>query len=179
LNKEKKGGVKKGRNCYAQGGLVLLTRADDHQIGCQNDGELGLWLTRHTPVGVWSLVSTCKAQHARVHMSMKLSDEAIEKLQKKYDYLINYDSIDPTDPIDPLTYVDSNGDNLMHIAAQLGDLNTITLLVDAGMNINQKGDMDSTALHYAYDGKHSHVVEFLLAHGASTEIENGFGKLPG
>lgn len=110
---------------------------------------------------------------------MKLSDEAITELQKKYDYLINYDSSDPTDPIDPLTYVDSNGDNLMHIAAQLGDVNTIALLVDAGMNINQKGDMGSTALHYAYEGKHLPAVEFLLTHGASAEIENEFGKRPG
>ena len=111
-------------------------------------------------------------------MSIKLSDEAIAELQKKYDYLINYDSVDPTDPIDPLTYVDSNGDNLLHIAAQLGDVNTIALLVDAGVNINQKGDMGFTALHYAYDGKYSRAIEFLLAHGASAEIENEFGKRP-
>ncbi|MFJ2988660.1 ankyrin repeat domain-containing protein [Collimonas sp. NPDC087041] len=112
-------------------------------------------------------------------MSMTLNDEAIEELQKKYDYLINYDSSDSSDPIGPLTYVDSNGDNLMHIAAQLGDVETIILLADAGMNINQKGDMGSTALHYAYDGKHSRVVESLLARGASTEIKNEFGRLPG
>lgn len=112
-------------------------------------------------------------------MPMKLSDAAIKTLQKKYDYLINYDSSDPTDPIDPLTYVDSNGDNLMHIAAQLGDEKTIALLVDANMDINQKGDMGSTVLHYAYNGKHLHLVEFLLAHGASAEIENEFGKRPG
>jgi ankyrin repeat protein len=110
---------------------------------------------------------------------MKLNDEAIAELQKKYDYLINYDSSDPTDPIDPLTYVDSNGDNLMHIATQLEDVDTIILLAGAGMNINQKGDMGFTALHYAYAGKHARVVELLLAHGASTEIENEFGKLPG
>ena len=111
-------------------------------------------------------------------MSMKLNDEAIAELQKKYDYLINYDSSDPTDPIDPLTYVDSNGDNLMHIAAQLGYVNKIRLLVVAGKNVNQKGDISFTALHYAYGGKHQCAVDFLLAHGTSTEIENEFGKLP-
>lgn len=110
---------------------------------------------------------------------MKLNDDAIAQLQTKYDYLINYDSSDPTDPIDPLTYIDSNGDNLMHIAAQLGDVNTIAMLVAAGMNINQEGDMGSTALHYAYRGKHASAVDFLLAHGASSDIENAFGKLPG
>lgn len=111
-------------------------------------------------------------------MSMKLSDEAISELQKKYDYLINYESSDPTAPIDPLTYVDSGGDSLVHIAAQHGDLNTIKLLVEAGIDIDQKGDMGFTALHYAYDSKHLGVVDFLLARGASPDIENEFGKVP-
>ncbi len=110
---------------------------------------------------------------------MKLSEQAIKELQQKYDYLINYESSDPTDPIDPLTYVDSNGDNLMHIAAQLGDVETIALLVEAGMDVNRTGDMGLTALHYAYDGKHQAVIDFLLAHGASTKIKNDFGYFPG
>lgn len=112
-------------------------------------------------------------------MPMKLSDHAIKELQLKYDYLINYESSDPTDPIDPLTYVDSNGDNLMHIAAQIGDLATIVLLVETGMDVNQTGDMGSTPLHYAYDGKHQPAIEFLLANGASTNVRNDFGILPG
>ena len=112
-------------------------------------------------------------------MSMKLNNETIAALQKKYDYLINYETSDPTDPIDPVTYVDSNGDSLMHIAAQLGDVDTMALLLDAGVDINQQGDMGSTALHYAYDNQHANVVEFLLAHGASAKMENEFGKLHG
>ena len=111
-------------------------------------------------------------------MSLKLSIEAIAELQHKYDYLINYESSDPTTPIDPLTYIDSGGDNLMHIAAQLGDVNTIKLLVQAGMDLNQKGDMGFTALHYAYDSKHFSTVDFLLKNGASADIKNEFGRLP-
>ncbi len=110
---------------------------------------------------------------------MILSSETITSLQKKYDYLINYESSNPTDPIDPVTYVDSNGDSLLHIAAQRGDLDTVTLLVEAGMDINQKGDMGYTALHYAYNGQHSKTIEFLKLRGAMTEIENEFGKKPG
>ena len=111
-------------------------------------------------------------------MSLKLSDKVISELQHKYDYLINYESSDPTTPIDPLTYIDSGGDNLMHIAAQLGDLNTVKLLAEAGMNLNQKGDMGFTALHYACDSKHLSTVNFLLANGASVDIKNEFGQLP-
>jgi ankyrin repeat protein len=67
----------------------------------------------------------------------------------------------------------------MHIAARRGDLDTIRLLVEAGMNISEQGEIGFTALHNAYQHKHAGMVDFLLAHGASTEIQNYFGKLPG
>lgn len=110
---------------------------------------------------------------------MRLTDEAVSLLQKKYYYLTNFASSDPNAPIDPLSYRDAGGDNLIIIAAQLDDLNTIEVLVDAGMNINEQGEMGNTALHYAYKRKRAEVIDFLLTHGASTNIENYFGKLPG
>jgi ankyrin repeat protein len=107
---------------------------------------------------------------------MKLTDAEISELQHKYRHLINYESDDPDEPIDPLTYVDSNGDSLLHIAAQLGDLRTVELLLKAGVDVNRIGDMGSTALHYA---KTKDVADLLRAYGASIEIRNEFGKLPG
>jgi len=112
-------------------------------------------------------------------MSMKLNDETVLKLQEKYYYLTNYESSDPKAHIDPLNYRDAGGDNLMHIAARRGDLDTVRLLVDAGMNISEQGEMGFTALHNAYQYKHAEVDTFLLANGASTTSENNFGKLPG
>lgn len=112
-------------------------------------------------------------------MSLKLDSEAVAELQAKYDYLINYESSDPNEPIDPLTYVDSNGDSLLHIAAQLGDVRTILLLLNAGLDVNQAGDMGLTPLHCAYQGNHSSAVDYLLSHGASPGIRSEFGKLPG
>lgn len=112
-------------------------------------------------------------------MSMKLDQDVVAELQKKYDYLINYESDDPSAPIDPLTYVDSNGDNLLHIAAQLGDVRTMGLLLDAGLDVDLPGDMESTALHYAYKSKSPDAVKFLLDRGAATDVQNGFGKMPG
>lgn len=109
-------------------------------------------------------------------MPVNLNEAEIDELQKKYHYLVNYESDDPDSPIDPLTYVDSNGDALLHIAAQLGDLRTIEVLLKAGIDVNQIGDMGSTALHYA---KTEDVANLLLAHGASKNIRNEFGQLPG
>lgn len=110
---------------------------------------------------------------------MKLSDETVLQLREKYHSLINYESSDPSAPIDPLSYRDSGGDNLMHIAARRGDLDTVRLLADAGLDISEQGEMGFTALHNAYQYKHAEVVDFLLARGASTTTENYFGKLPG
>ena len=118
---------------------------------------------------------------------MKLSEEEIQCIREKYRQLINYQSEDIDDPIDPLTYVEPAGDNLLHIAAMRGDLRTVELLLKAGLDVNQPGDMGYTALHYAYwkGAKwpaHVHeredVIRLLLEHGASTTVRNEFGKTP-
>jgi ankyrin repeat protein len=106
---------------------------------------------------------------------MKLSDKEIREIQEKYHYYGNYEAEDPNAPIDPLTYVDSNGDALLHIAARRGDQRTIELLLGAGVDVNLIGDMGNTALHYAQTGD---VARVLLDHGASTEVCNEFGKRP-
>jgi ankyrin repeat protein len=111
-------------------------------------------------------------------MPMKLSEEEVKELQIKYYYLTNYQSENIDDPIEPLTYVDSNGDNLLHIATCLGDLKTVELLLKAGLDVNQLGDMGCTALHYAKIKNKNNVYDLLLSHGASKNIRNEFGKLP-
>ena len=109
-------------------------------------------------------------------MPMKLTEAEVQELQAKYSYLTNYQAEDPDAPIDPLTYVDSNGDALLHIAAQQGDQRTVELLLRAGVDVNLVGDMGNTALHYAQTEA---VASLLLTHGASAEICNEFGQRPG
>jgi len=106
---------------------------------------------------------------------MKLTEAEIQELQAKYGYLTNYEAEDPDAPIDPLTYVDSNGDALLHLAAQRGDMRTVELLLRAGLDVNQIGDMGNTALHYA---KTEEMARLLLSHGASTNVRNEFGQRP-
>ena len=106
---------------------------------------------------------------------MKLTESEIKELQTKYSYLMNYEAEDPDAPIDPLTYVDSNGDALLHLAAQQGDTRTVELLLRAGIDVNLVGDMGNTALHYA---KTQEVASLLLSHGASAALFNEFGKQP-
>lgn len=111
-------------------------------------------------------------------MSLKLTESEISEIRTKYYYLVNYTSEDPNAPIDPANYVDSNGDNLLHIAAQLWDLKTIETLLGGGLDVNQTGDMGCTALHYARMKGREEVANFLLKHGASTSVLNDFGKTP-
>jgi ankyrin repeat protein len=106
---------------------------------------------------------------------MKLSDAEISEIRKKYSHYGNYESEDPDAPIDPLSYVDSNGDSLLHIASRLGDIQTVELLLKGGMDVNLIGDMGNTPLHYA---KNAEVATLLMAHGASRDIYNEFGKQP-
>ncbi|WP_255370251.1 ankyrin repeat domain-containing protein [Roseateles sp. YR242] len=112
-------------------------------------------------------------------MSIKLSVEDVEALQGSYSSLINYQSDDPLSPIDPASYVDSNGDSLLHIAVQEGDLDSVEIMIRAGFDVNSLGDMDNTPLHYAYDIKNSQLIEMLKAAGAKGDVRNAFGKVPG
>ena len=89
--------------------------------------------------------------------------------------LLNYDADDPTSPIDPLTYRAPDGDTCLHVAAQRGDLRSVALLLKGGLDPNMPGDMSSTPLHLAATAE---VFALLLAHGASTELVNEFGKKP-
>lgn len=89
--------------------------------------------------------------------------------------VINYECDDPFAPIDPLTYRAPDGDMCLHIAALRGNLRAVQLLVRAGFNINDRGNMGYTPLQYA---RTQEVVDFLLQNGADPNIKNEFGQTP-
>ena len=107
-----------------------------------------------------------------------IDEKSIEILRQKFANLINYESGDILDPIDPLTYVAPDGDTCLHVAAFRGDEEAVTLLLDAGLDIDATGDMGCTPLHYAFMGKHFAVAALLIERGASEDVVNGFGKTP-
>ncbi len=107
--------------------------------------------------------------------STMLSTEEQVELAEAFVHVINYRSDDPTEPIDPLTYVAPDGDTCLHIAAFTGNLRAVQLLVREGLDVNAKGDMGYTPLHYASTAE---VFEFLLASRADSSIVNEFGQSP-
>jgi ankyrin repeat protein len=98
------------------------------------------------------------------------------ELQNAYRDLVNYQSEDPTAPIEPLDYRNSDDDRLIHIAAHIGDLRTIEILLNAGADINAVGDMGLTAAHYAAMGQHRQVLDYIISRGADVMIVDEFGR---
>lgn len=109
---------------------------------------------------------------------MNISIDDVRKIQKKYSDLINYTSEKFDDPIDPISYRDSSGDSLLHIAVQRGDIDTVIALLGFGLDINILGDMGYTPLHYAASSKNRVMFDLLQKHGARTDIRDEFGNMP-
>ena len=72
----------------------------------------------------------------------------------------------------------ADGDTPLHFACRWGDALAVSLLVHAGANVNQAGDMGVTPLGAAVASYHVEVAAFLLKHGASPQMVSEFGTTP-
>jgi ankyrin repeat protein len=61
------------------------------------------------------------------------------------------------------------GDNALHCVCVWGDLEAAKLLVENGINIEQKGEGGFTPLKIADDFGHSEIVNYLISKGASVD----------
>jgi ankyrin repeat protein len=102
--------------------------------------------------------------------------DVLKELQEKFSDLLNDEADDPFEPINPITYHSPEGDSCLHLAAIRGDCRAIELLLDAGLDINELGDVGNTALHYAIKYQHDDVVALLIKRGAASDIKNEFGE---
>lgn len=69
----------------------------------------------------------------------------------------------------------------LHFAAGEGDLAAVRELIAAGYDVNAKdADLKLTPLHYAAEGEHLDVAQFLLDHGADVNAidESTAGNTP-
>ena len=109
---------------------------------------------------------------------MELNQSQLEELNEAFKDLWNYDSDDLDEPINPLTYHWPEGDSCLHIAALRGNKRVVEILLDAGLDINEKGDMGNTPLHYAKSHGTPEVVDLLIKRGADVNVVNEFGRKP-
>ena len=98
-------------------------------------------------------------------------------LEAAFSDLLNYDADDPLRSVDPLAYLTPEGDSCLHIAAGRGDLQAVRVLLDAGMDVNARGDLDNTPLHYARKGAHEAVTKYLVSRGALPHLLNELGQM--
>ncbi|HCO95308.1 MAG TPA: hypothetical protein DIU00_15395 [Phycisphaerales bacterium] len=66
----------------------------------------------------------------------------------------------------------------IHEAARLGDLDRVAAFLDQGIDIDVKDKQGSTALFYAFRGKHKDIVELLVAKGADINARDKWGYTP-
>lgn len=109
---------------------------------------------------------------------MNLTKAEVLELQEIFRDVPNYDSEDPLEPVDPLTYEAPDGDNCLHIASSNGDVRAMELLLKAGIDVNSIGDIGCTPLHYVYSSKNSEAIDLLIRNGASKTIKNELGVFP-
>jgi ankyrin repeat protein len=70
---------------------------------------------------------------------------------------------------------DAFGNPPISVAAVRGRVDEITLLLDAGADINAVGEHGYTALHEAVEQGHYDIVKLLLERGVDKSIENQLG----
>ncbi len=66
----------------------------------------------------------------------------------------------------------SDGDTPLHIAAFAGNRHAVTLLLEAGADVNAKGDLSTSPLYCAVSAQHVQVAERLLQYGADPDAQN-------
>ena len=72
----------------------------------------------------------------------------------------------------------SEGDTPLHIAALWGDRHAARILLEAGADIDAKGDAGCTPLYFAVMGGHVEVAELLLQRGADPDAESELSSSP-
>ncbi|QNP47837.1 ankyrin repeat domain-containing protein [Diaphorobacter aerolatus] len=66
----------------------------------------------------------------------------------------------------------------LNYAAARGDIKSVYELIERGVDVNSRGDMQETPLHEATTAESIEIVSALLNAGASKNIKNEFGKTP-
>lgn len=70
------------------------------------------------------------------------------------------------------------GETALQYAVSWGDIRAVRLLVKAGAEVDNIGEMNCTPLYHAVMFGWSDIVEYLIQHGANANIKSDFGDTP-
>lgn len=74
--------------------------------------------------------------------------------------------------------VGMDDDTPLHMAAYLGDIEALAVMLPLIESINRKGDIGNSPLHYAVMAGSAEAVELLLTAGADISATNDYGDTP-
>lgn len=100
-------------------------------------------------------------------------NEALKSLLDKVEKTGSWYGIE----IKELSQKNNIDDTPLHTVCSWGELEPVRLLVEAGADVNARGDLEATPLFNAVIGENAEVVEFLIKAGADPNIQNADGQL--
>jgi len=77
-----------------------------------------------------------------------------------------------------LKFKNKEGNKSLHIACQLGFLDSLKVLYKFDKDLEEPGYINNTALHYAAEKGHFEIAKFLLDSKANIEAKNSTGNTP-
>jgi uncharacterized protein len=72
----------------------------------------------------------------------------------------------------------ATGDTPLHVAVWWGDDEAARALVDAGADMNARGEEGCAPLHVALEKDNPAIARYLVSRGASWDVVDNFGKAP-
>lgn len=88
--------------------------------------------------------------------------ELLETIKQTPDfYAVEFSTINDTNAL---------GDNALHCVCVWGDLAAAKLLIENGIDINQRGEGDFTPLNVALELEHQELANYLISAGADTSV---------
>ncbi len=95
-------------------------------------------------------------------------DESVRKLLDEVESVADFAEISLGDINDTNAF----GDNALHCVCVWGNLEAAKLLVENGINIEQKGEGGFTPLKVAEEFEHQEIMAYLISQGANTDALN-------
>ncbi len=79
---------------------------------------------------------------------------------------------------DPNEAIGKKGEHLIHLAASAGDIGFLTVLLEAKVSPDARGNLRRTALHYVTKGGFEFMANMLLENGANPDAVDANGDTP-